>query len=461
MEATEAVTAEIVPPPPPSSATRGQRPGSVRPKGAKRTLLTIEQKHAIFKYKQANPAAKHKDIRSWCVENFGGTCPSQGAISVVLRQTWPRKDNDSGVFKGVECRPAAPEFSDLETSLCAWLKELSEKGSAWTDAMLAKKAKELSKGVQGETPKTRIGHKWLERFKTKLAQVQQANERVARAMCSPSDKAQSRCLQGCVALVSGAGRGIGHAAALALASAGCHVALLARGLSCDLDLVMKECQAQPGAGSVMALRADVTDRVQLRSACARVATELGGIHIVVHAAGVTGFNVRDKLPYQMSEEDERASDRVIDVNLKGAMALTRAALPFMTQATSHAQQHPRALVLISSVAGKECYAGSASYCASKWGLQGYTGCLFEDVRNFGIKVCTICPGWTNTPMVAKEQQNPYINNPESMIQPEAVASAVLFVATFPPSGCPTEITIQPQCLPSKPMQQQAEALPSV
>lgn len=53
MEATEAVTAEIVPPPPPSSATRGQRPGSVRPKGAKRTLLTIEQKHAIFKYKQA------------------------------------------------------------------------------------------------------------------------------------------------------------------------------------------------------------------------------------------------------------------------------------------------------------------------------------------------------------------------------------------------------------------------
>lgn len=90
---------------------------------------------------------------------------------------------------------------------------------------------------------------------------------------------------------------------------------------------------------------------------------------MVHAAGVTGFNVRDKLPYQMSEEDERASDRVIDVNLKGAMALTRAALPFMTQATSHAQQHPRALVLISSVAGKECYAGSASYCASKWGLQ--------------------------------------------------------------------------------------------
>jgi NAD(P)-dependent dehydrogenase (short-subunit alcohol dehydrogenase family) len=103
----------------------------------------------------------------------------------------------------------------------------------------------------------------------------------------------------------------------------------------------------------------------------------------------------------------------------------------------------RAIINIASISGKMSFGGAAVYAASKHALVGFTGSLYEDVREAGIKVCAICPGFVNTGMASR---NPDLD-PSRMIQPEDVARAVLFVACFPETGCPTEIVIRPQRSP--------------
>jgi len=115
------------------------------------------------------------------------------------------------------------------------------------------------------------------------------------------------------------------------------------------------------------------------------------------------------------------------------MRATRLALPYITRS-----EHG-AVIFIASMAGKVAYGMNPAYVASKHGLVGFAGSVFEDVRERGIKVCAICPGLVSTAVTADIGLDL-----AKAIQPDDVAAAVRFVLTFPPSACPTEILLSPQ-----------------
>jgi NADP-dependent 3-hydroxy acid dehydrogenase YdfG len=125
------------------------------------------------------------------------------------------------------------------------------------------------------------------------------------------------------------------------------------------------------------------------------------------------------------------------VNIKALMHLTRHALP-------HLMRQPRsAVVNISSIAGKMGFAGGGAYCASKHAVMGFSEAVFEDVREHGVKVCAICPGYVRTELISARGGL----DAAKMLQPEDVADAVLYVARCADTACPTEIVLRPQRTP--------------
>jgi 3-oxoacyl-[acyl-carrier protein] reductase len=100
------------------------------------------------------------------------------------------------------------------------------------------------------------------------------------------------------------------------------------------------------------------------------------------------------------------------------------------------------VIHIASIVSRMSFAGGGAYCASKHAVLGYSNALFEDVREAGVKVCAIQPGYVSTDMVAGRGLAM-----EKMIQPEDIAKTVTFVATYPDTGCPVEIIVRPQRAP--------------
>jgi NAD(P)-dependent dehydrogenase (short-subunit alcohol dehydrogenase family) len=226
-------------------------------------------------------------------------------------------------------------------------------------------------------------------------------------------------LHGRVALVTGASRGIGAATAGALAGAGARVLLAARP-SADLDRVAA---ALPGA---LAVPTDVRDPAAVERLVA-AAADLGGPDVLVHAAGLGVF-----APLQESQLAEW--DETLEVNLRAAYLLCRAALPGMR---ARGRGH---VFTIVSIAGVRAFAGAGAYCASKFGLLGFTRVLAEEVRRDGIKVTAVVPGAVDTPFWERAGGD---FARERMLRPEDVASAILFAATAPPGVHHDEIHVMP------------------
>lgn len=235
-----------------------------------------------------------------------------------------------------------------------------------------------------------------------------------------------RDIRGQVALVTGASRGIGRAIAIALAQAGCHVALMARNLE-QLHQTASLCEAH--GAKTMTLAIDITDRYALQQGIDTIAQSFGALHILVNNAGIIDRS-------SAFEASIDAWERVIDVNLRSAMYATRFALPHIQK------QEEGTILFISSIAGKMTAGTVSSYSATKHGIVGFAGSLFEDIREHNIKVCTICPGFVHTDMVEHTELVF-----ERMLQPDDVAQTALFVAQFPHTGCPTEIILRPQRTP--------------
>ncbi len=231
-----------------------------------------------------------------------------------------------------------------------------------------------------------------------------------------------------IAMVTGAGRGIGRAIAEALAAEGADVALLARSPG-ELEQSAAACTVH--GVRALAIPTDLTTERNAEAAVESCRQGLGDPDILVNNAGV--FSLEPAY-----EGDLGAWNRLLTLNLHAAMWLTRLTLPAMRT------RRRGAVIQIASLAGLYTSAGMAAYCASKHGLIGFSGSVFEDVRDDGIKVSSLCPGWTATQMMQGSGVDP-----SSVIQPEAVAAAVIFVATFPASGCPVLIELHPQASPRR------------
>jgi len=234
-------------------------------------------------------------------------------------------------------------------------------------------------------------------------------------------------VQGKVALVTGAGRGIGKAIALLLAGAGCHVVLVARSRD-QLEEVRREIDSRHSNAAVVPC--DLTRDDGIEKLVDRSAQHFGAIDILINNAG---WGKRASVVKAKIDD----WDQTFRVNLRAPMILAQRLLPAMIE------KGEGAVINIGSVSGKSGEANGAAYSASKFGLIGFTQSLYEEVREHGIKVSVILPGFVDTPLIPPNRQL----DRSKMIQADDIAQTVLYVLTSPATCCPVEITVRPQRTP--------------
>jgi NADP-dependent 3-hydroxy acid dehydrogenase YdfG len=230
-----------------------------------------------------------------------------------------------------------------------------------------------------------------------------------------------------IALVTGAGRGVGKAISVSLAKAGCRVVLAARTRD-QVEAVQKEILSQ--GGDALAIPTDLTMDEDIQRLVEESQAKWGAADILINNAGwgkrapVVGALLSDW-------------DQTFRLNLRAPMVLAKALLPNMIA------KREGAVINIGSVSGKTGEANGAAYSASKFGLIGFTQSLYEEVREHSIKVAVILPGFVDTPLIPPNRQL----DRSKMIQADDIAQTVLFVLTSPATCCPVEITVRPQRTP--------------
>lgn len=193
-------------------------------------------------------------------------------------------------------------------------------------------------------------------------------------------------LAGAVALVTGASSGIGEATARTLASQGAKVSLVAR----RAERLQKLAKDIAGAGhTALAIEADITDQRQAVAAVQRTAGDFGRLDIVVNNAGVMLLG-----PVHGAPTEEW--DRMIDINLKGLLYVTHAALPHLFEATGDSPREVADVVNISSVAGRVATAGAGVYNLTKHGVGAVSEALRQEIGRHKVRVTVIEPGWVDT-----------------------------------------------------------------
>jgi NAD(P)-dependent dehydrogenase (short-subunit alcohol dehydrogenase family) len=238
------------------------------------------------------------------------------------------------------------------------------------------------------------------------------------------DHCQPQPLCGCVTLVTGASRGIGKAVARKLAELGSSVAICGRNLE-PLQAAAKEITAL--GRNVFFRPADVTNPTEIAAFVEATESQLGPISVLVNNAGIgnPGFG-------PLQEKTEADWDTVFNTNLKGVFLVCRVVAPLMIG------RRRGDIINISSLAGKNTFAGGALYCASKWGLQGLTGCMAEDLRQYGIRVSAVCPG-----SVATEFSGRGPKDSAKALTPDDVAHAVAMLATQGSQSFISEVHLRP------------------
>jgi 3-oxoacyl-[acyl-carrier protein] reductase len=229
-----------------------------------------------------------------------------------------------------------------------------------------------------------------------------------------------------LALVTGGSRGIGRAIAVRLASLGAAVAICGRHADALNDV---SAQLAGLGGRVFSHVADVTHSADVHALVEKTESALGPITILVNNAGIGVFGPA----HERSEEDW---DRVLNTNLKGVFLVSKAVAPAMIG------RKRGDIINISSLAGVNAFKGGGLYCASKWGLQGLSACMAEDLRGYGIRVSTICPG-----SVATEFSGTSPKDPAKVLSPDDVAHAVETIVTQSPKSFISQLQIRPLSKP--------------
>lgn len=221
-------------------------------------------------------------------------------------------------------------------------------------------------------------------------------------------------IRGEVALITGAGKGIGKATALKLAAQGVHVGLLARS-EADLQSVATTIQSSFDVRVSIAV-ADVAERSAVESAVAKITNELGPIGILINNAGVGQFE-------RIVDMDPDVWENIVKVNLFGTYYVTRSVLPAMMA------QNGGCIINVSSTAGLRASATTSAYSASKFGVMGFTESLMQEARKYNIRVTALTPSTVNTELAANAGLK--IGDEDRMMQPEDVADLMLSILQLP------------------------------
>lgn len=225
-------------------------------------------------------------------------------------------------------------------------------------------------------------------------------------------------LEGKVALITGAGRGIGAATARLLAANGVRLGLASRR------------GENPGIADAVAQPCDVRDPASIQAMVDATVERFGGLDILIGNAGVGGYGPFLDLPADQIEE-------MIDINVKGLIYSVRAALPHLLNSKA------ADLVTVASEAGRRGLPYEAVYCSSKFAQVGLTRALDHELREKGVRCTNVCPGGVATEFAMGRGRTPDMPQLAGMMRPEDVAEAILFVLTRPRTHRILEVAFRP------------------
>ena len=234
-------------------------------------------------------------------------------------------------------------------------------------------------------------------------------------------------LEGRVAVVTGAGSGIGEGIARAFVDEGACVALVGRSTE-----KLRQVASSLPPERVLCYPCDVSDRATIEAMGAEVSGRFGPVDLLVNNAGV------NTLRRSVFEVDPLDWDYMIAVNLTGAFNCVRAVLPGMRKLKNGL------VINVSSIAGKRAsQLAGVAYSASKHGMVALSHSINEDEAAYGIRSTVLCPGEVSTPILEHRPVPVPQEARDLMLTPEDLAQAAIFVATLPPRACVPELIIKP------------------
>jgi NADP-dependent 3-hydroxy acid dehydrogenase YdfG len=240
------------------------------------------------------------------------------------------------------------------------------------------------------------------------------------------DGRTAAALAGKVAVVTGAGRGIGEAIALALAEHGSRLCLIGR----HRDALEAVADSLPRSGSVHVFEADLGEEEAVRSLAARLGRHVAQVDILIHCAGLYARGTLRDAPIEQL-------DLLYKVNVRGPYLLTQLLLPLLTGSRGQ-------VVFMNSSQGLEATAATGQYAATKHALKAIADSLRQEINPEGVRVLTVFPGRTATPgmeEIYRIEKRPY--DPEQLLQPADIAAVLVNALGLPRTAEVTNISIRP------------------
>jgi 3-oxoacyl-[acyl-carrier protein] reductase len=212
------------------------------------------------------------------------------------------------------------------------------------------------------------------------------------------------------ALVTGGGRGIGKETAILLSKKGLNVIICSRTQK-EIDSAVKEINSL-GNGQIIGRKCDVSVYSEVNTLVKEALEIYGRIDVLINNAGITYVK-------KLIDTTEEQWDQTLDINLKGAFLFCKAIVPRMIE------NDCGVIINVSSGAGKVGFEDISAYCASKFGMIGFTESLAREVANYNIRVMTICPGEVATKMQEDVDARYYELNKHKMLHPRTVAEKIV------------------------------------